>query len=167
MLEQVLAYLNNWFLLAVYEDTYTVEGGGLSLPFLQNGQYFRIMGSVFNDGLYQYDAEMMDELTDETFDGAIWALAVPKAVIKLAAEIAAWQEKNGETVASPYTSESFGGYSYTKAANESTGAALTWQGVFAARLNAYKKAREVSYVMPPRPPSPPLKRPYNIDYPWG
>lgn len=164
MLEQVLMHLNNWFLVDVYEGTYTIRAGSITLPFLQNGQYFRVLGSIFNDGLHKYDDDL--SLTDEVFDGVIWALAVPKAIISLTAEIEAWQEKNGETVASPFTSESFGGYSYTKAANGETGTALTWQSVFSSRLNAYKKPREVSYVRPSRPPVPTYTRPFNPDFPW-
>lgn len=111
MLEQVLRHLNNWFLVEIHEGTFTVENGSITLPFLQNNQYFRVCGSVFNDGLHQYPAA---DLTDETFTGTVWALAVPKAVVMLSEDIAAWEEKNGEAVLSPYTSESFGGYSYTK-----------------------------------------------------
>lgn len=138
MLGEVLAYLNNWFLLedGVHTGDFTVENGGIALPFLQTGQYFRVIGSVFNDGVYKYPAE---GLTGETFTGSVWALAVPKEVVDLAAEIAAWQEKNATVVTSPYTSESFGGYSYTKAANESTGSAPTWQGTFKARLARWRK----------------------------
>lgn len=164
MLEQVLTYLNNWFLVDLHEGTYTIENGSIALPFLQPGQYFRILGSVFNDGLYRYgDAE---GLTDETFDGVIWALAVPRSVITLSEEIAEWQEKNKDAVNSPYTSESFGGYSYTKAAGGSNGAALTWQSVFSTRLNAFRKPRELGYVRSSSYGTAPYKRPYNPDYPW-
>ena len=115
MLEQVLRHLNNWFLVEIHEGTFAVENGSIALPFLLNNQYFRICGSVFNDGLHQYPAA---DLTDETFTGTVWVLAVPKAVVLLAEDIAAWEEKNGEAVLSPYTSESFGGYSYTTACEE-------------------------------------------------
>ena len=56
MLEQVLMHLKNWFLVpgGIHEGTYTIEDGGITLPFLAKGQYFRICGSVFNDGLHQY-----------------------------------------------------------------------------------------------------------------
>ena len=138
MLEQVLMHLNNWFLVqgGIHEDTYTVEDGGITLPFLQNGQYFRIFGSVFNDGLHQYPA---GDLKTETFDGAVWALAVPQAVIELAAEIEAWETKNGDASVSPYQSESFGGYSYSKATDSASGGAVTWQSAFRSRLNAWRK----------------------------
>ena len=138
MLEQVLMHLKNWFLVpgGIHEGTYTIEDGGITLPFLANGQYFRIFGSVFNDGLHQYPAS---DLKAETFDGSVWALAVPKAVIDLAAEIEAWEKKNGDASVSPYQSESFGGYSYSKATDSATGGAVTWQSAFRGRLNAWRK----------------------------
>ena len=138
MLEQVLMHLKNWFLVpgGIHEGTYTIEDGGSALPFLENGQYFRICGSVFNDGLHQYPAT---DLKAETFDGTVWALAVPQAVIDLAAEIEAWQTKNGDASVSPYQSESFGGYQYSKATDSASGGAVTWQSAFRSRLDAWRK----------------------------
>lgn len=135
ILEEVLQHLNNWFLVpyGIHSGEFTVQDGGITLPFLQAGQYFRVVGSIFNDGVYQYPA---DCLTDEVFEGAVWALAVPKTVVSLADEIAAWIEKNGTP--GPYTSESFGGYSYSKATN-SSGVAVGWQDVFKSRLNAWRR----------------------------
>lgn len=143
MLEQLLMCLNNWFLLpgGVHAGTYSAEQGSITLPFLRDGQYFRICGSVFNDGLHQYPAV---DLTEETFTGSVWALAVPKAVIDLSVEIEAWQEKNGEAVASPYQSESFGGYSYTKrSAGSDSGTLNGWQDAFRSRLSAWRKIKGV------------------------
>lgn len=142
MLEQVLRHLNNWFLVEIREGTFTVENGSIALPFLQVNQYFRICGSVFNDGLHQYPAT---DLMDETFTGTVWALAVPKAVVTLSEDIAAWEEKNGGAVLSPYTSESFGGYSYTKASGgkDDTSAVTGWQDAFRGRLNDWRKLKGV------------------------
>ena len=141
MLEQVLRHLNNWFLVEIHEGTFTVENGSIALPFLLTNQYFRIVGSVFNDGLHQYPAT---DLTDESFTGSIWALAIPKAIFSLSDEISAWMEKYGEAAASPYTSESFGGYSYSKSAeNTGSGAAGGWQAAFRARLNPWRKIKGV------------------------
>lgn len=139
MLETVLQNLNNWFLVpdGVHAGEFTVQSGQLTLPFLQTGQYFRVVGSVFNDGLHQYPVA---DLTDETFTGSVWALAVPKAVIELAEEIDAWQTKNGDP--GPFTSESFGGYSYSKATNAS-GMAVGWQDVFKSRLNDWRRIRGI------------------------
>ena len=138
MLEQVLMNIRRWFPVegGIHSGTFTIEDGGITLPFLTDGQYFRICGSVFNDGLHQYNVL---DLVDETFTGTIWALAIPKAVIELADEIQKWQEKNGEASVSPYQSESFGGYSYSKATDAETGGAVTWQSAFKQQLSAWRK----------------------------
>lgn len=137
MLEQVLTHLCNWFPLdgGKREGTFRITSGMLDVDFLRPGQYFRIKGSVFNDGLHQYITE---SLSDEVFTGEVWALAIPRMVIELAEEIAAWQEKNPET---DKVSESFGGYSYTRAAvATASGSTLSgWQAAFAGRLNPYRR----------------------------
>ena len=138
MLEQVLMNIRNWFTVdgGIHSGTFTIKDGGITLPFLADGQYFRICGSVFNDGLHLYPAS---DLKTETFEGTVWALTVPQAVIDLAAEIEAWQKKNGDASVSPYQSESFGGYSYSKATDSASGGAVTWQSAFRSRLNNYRK----------------------------
>lgn len=130
MLEEVLSHLKNWFPVQIHTGEFGIENGSLALPFLMPGQYFRIVGSVFNDGLHTQE----DELKDETFNGAVWALAIPPALIELTKEIEEWTAKNS----SPYVSESFGGYSYTKATN-SSGQPATWQDAFRTRLNRWRK----------------------------
>ena len=157
MLETVLMYLNNWFAVGRYDDTYIIEDGGITLPFLVDGQYFRIVGSLFNDGVYQYPAE----LTDETFDGSVWAMAIPKALLSTVEEITTWTAKNGDS--GPYTSESFGGYSYSKATN-SKGMAVGWRDVFATQLAPWKKpAGSWQYANPNPHMTPP--EPHK-DNPW-
>ncbi len=149
MLEAVLTHLKNWFVVpcGVHEGTYTIKNSQLKLDFLQDGQYYRICGSVFNDGLHKY-GDISDALMNETFTGTVWALAIPKAVVDLAEKIEEWQNKNGEAVASPFTSESFGGYSYTKATDSATGAVATWETVFRSQLNPYRQIREYATVKP-------------------
>ena len=135
MLTEVCAEIRNYFVKDIHNGTFEIVGGKITpLDFLQNGQYFRIVGSVMNDGVYRYP---YSGLTDETFSGEIWALAVPPTLIALAADIEEYEKKAKETV-SPYTSESFGGYSYTKA-TDSNGSPLSWEKVFAKRLNKWRK----------------------------
>ena len=138
MLEQVLMNIRNWFTVdgGIHSGTFTIKDGSITLPFLADGQYFRICGSVFNDGLHQYNVL---DLIDETFNGTIWALAIPKAVIELANEIQKWHEKNGEAASSPFSSESFGGYSYSKSTDAETGGAVTWQSAFKQQLSTWRK----------------------------
>ena len=137
MLTEICAELRNWFVVpdGVHIQTYTISGGSIApLDFLQEGQYFRIIGSVFNDGVHQYPAS---DLTDEVFHGAVWAMALPPSLIALTAEIEEYN-KSDAGKASPYISENFGGYGYTKATG-SNGKVLTWKSVFADALNRYRK----------------------------
>lgn len=134
MLEKMCAECRNYFVKDIHFGTFKIESGAIEpLDFLQEGQYFRIVDSVFNDGIYQYPAV---NLIDETFHGAIWAMSVPPSFIALASDIKTWQDKDGKP--SAYTSESFGGYSYTKATN-SKGQPATWKEVFASELNNYRR----------------------------
>lgn len=142
-LTEMCQELRNWFDRKRYTGTFTISGGNITADFLQTGQYYRIIGSVFNDGIHQYPST---DLKNETFDGAVWALAVPEAVIKLATEIAVWRAKNEAADSanmSPFQSESFGGYSYSKGSSaRSSGSSvsvLSWKDVFASRMNAWRK----------------------------
>ena len=134
-LTNLCAELRNYFETKKRFGTFTISGGSISpSDFLQDGQYFRIVGSVFNDGVHRHPAH---DLTDETFKGAVWAMAVPPAVIELLQKI---QEFEAATANAPtaYTSESFGGYSYTKA-TDANGLPVGWKSVFKNELNRWRK----------------------------
>lgn len=137
MLEELLRALRNWFVRDKATGRIRVEGGALVPPeglSLADGQYIRVTGSVFNDGLHHWPCT---DMTDEEFVGTVWALAVPKAVIDLADEIEAWQTEHAKELDSPYASESFGGYSYTRVGGD--GSPITWRQQFKARLDPWRK----------------------------
>lgn len=144
MLSKICQEIKNWFDRGQprVHGAFSIENGKITdeafLDVIQQNQYFRIIGSVFNDGVYKYTDDL--ELTDELFVGSIWLMAVPKDVIILSNEIETWISKYGEEVNSPYLSESFGGYSYTKrgSGNDSSDAS-SWQSVFATQLNRWRK----------------------------
>lgn len=139
MLEQVLDYIHNYFEKNVVKGTFTISSGVLDAPFLLDGQYFMVSGSVFNDGIHQYPAS---DLVDEVFEGEIRAMAVPPAVVALADEILVWTESNSNVIDSPFQSESFGGYSYTKKSGSDSGtpgSTPAWASVFGSRLNKWRK----------------------------
>jgi len=129
MLQQVCDYLHNYFDTDEYgyplhteSGEFSIVGGAVSLHFLQEGQRFRIIGSVFNDGVYTYhesgctnDDDTDVALADETFTGTICEMRVPFAVLDEVQRMHADLEKYGEALNGPYQSESFGGYSYTRA----------------------------------------------------
>ena len=145
MLNELCRELRNYFDKAQpkFFGEIVIEDGKITnaefLEAIKSNQYFRIVGSIFNDGVYCFNEEL--ELEDETFDGAIWLMAVPKAVLEIAKEIEDWQNEYGNALKSPYQSESFGGYSYSKASGKNGGGAVTWQDAFATRLNLYRRIR--------------------------
>lgn len=142
MLNEMCGSLNNWFVRGqdgdIRSGKYTIKDGMVEAPFLLEGQYFRIVGSIFNDGIYQYPAY---DLIDEVFEGEIWCMRVPQEVVELAKDIDDWNKQYAAKVQSPFTSESFGGYSYTKASGSNGGGAntLSWQDVFSARMKRWRK----------------------------
>lgn len=152
MYSQVCRELNNYFEYDKVFGKFEIVDGQLSTQHLidekgvlrlQDGQYFRIAGSIFNDGVYQFPAS---GLHDEVFDGAIWLLAFPIDFVALVSDIEEWQKVNGAVdseAMSPFTSESFGGYSYSKNVGSDAGGKgqNTWQGAFKARLNAYRRIK--------------------------
>ena len=133
MLYTICKSIKNFFIVTRNEGTYSIANGTIYLPLLE-GQYFLIEGSILNDGVYQYP---VTDLKDETFTGAICGMAVPKDFLDLVEEIAAYNEKF-KSSDNGYVSESFGGYSYTKA-TDSNGNVASWKSAFATRLNAYRK----------------------------
>jgi len=143
ILTEICEYLNNYFWDKKIDGKFTISGGSIDVPALKEGQYFRIVGSIFNDGVHIYPA---DDLKDEEFTGSIWSMAVPSTVITIASDVADWQTKYGNVdseAMSPFNSESFAGYSYSKSGsgNTNSGSNIGWQDVFGGRLNKYRKLR--------------------------
>lgn len=140
MIDAILDYLNNYFVEEMKFGKFKIENGTIETE-AQTGQYIAIRGSVFNDGVYQYPVK--EELQDEEFDGAIWLLKIPKDLIDIAKEIEEWQgnQSADSPALSPFQSESFGGYSYTKKSTSESVFAGGWQDVFAGRLSRWRKVR--------------------------
>lgn len=141
-IDTVCGELHNYFEEKRVIGDYTIEEGRLLLPFLVDGQYFRIVGSKFNDSVYVYHETPEEDdpvLTDETFHGGIWPMSLPKAFIDLCSEI---KEYNASDAAKPsgFTSENISGfYSYTKGSVSDT----DWQNVFKGKLSRFRKAANI------------------------
>ena len=152
MLQQICEYIHNYFIKDAVYGAYTISNGTISpIPSLKNGQRFLIRGSDLNDGVYTYnhggitndDESKTAELKDEAFEGYICPMSIPREVDTLAQEIAAWQDKYGDKIESPYESESvIGVYSYTKkSGSDANGSGeVGWQTIYSKRLNAWRKA---------------------------
>lgn len=148
MLSEICQELRNWFDRKKIFGKFEIQNGQLTESIgLQQGQYFRIIGSVFNDGVHQFGNEEDVLQDEEPFDGAIWLMAIPPEVVDLAGEIDKWcaeYAKADSTNMSPFSSESFGGYSYSKGGTATSGAtgglsASDWRTVFGSRLNKWRK----------------------------
>lgn len=133
--QEVMEQINNWFPRKYLSGDFSIEDGTIVVPSLIDGQYFRIVGSAMNDGLWQYPATGM---VDEKFTGEIWELAVPKTFVKVCEDMQEWMEKH-PVASSGYTSESFGGYSYSLPTNSQTGQAATVMDVFRSSLNKWRR----------------------------
>lgn len=147
MLSEICAEIKNHF---TYEEDrhvgdWTIKDGVVTPSLDFPTEYIRIVGSRLNDGVHKV-SEM--QLKDETFHGGIWIMSPPNDFLALVAEIESWQEKYGGVASenmSPFTSESFDGYSYSKASGSSAagGVVTTWQGQYASRLKIYRRIREI------------------------
>ena len=147
MITEICAYLKNYF---TYEQdkhygTFHIENKQIvpSVDLLTD--YFCIFGSRLNNGVHKVSDN--DLVNEGDFDGSIWIMSPPADFLALVTEINNWQTSNGsyDSVAmSPFNSESFGGYSYSKGNNSSgaggiPSASVTWQDVYAKRLNVYRR----------------------------
>lgn len=139
MLEELLRTLNNWFERDSLVGDFKVVGGALLVPegFLKEGQYLRVIGSTFNDGLSCWP---VNDMVDEEFAGEVRALSVPPAVVSLSEQIDKWRADNQKALDAPYASESFGGYSYSKEGSSSSQNGSTgWRAHFRDQLNQWRK----------------------------
>lgn len=146
MLSRVCRYLKNYFVktttgngdVTVADNKVFFNGSEIEM---NEGQYFALAGLNYVYGVYAYG----DELEDSTFEGAVWIMQVPKDVLDVVERMAAWEEANGgvdSEAMSPFQSESFGGYSYSKASGGSgkVGSSVFDNAEYASVLSPFKKA---------------------------
>ena len=132
MLYEIMKHIKNFFqCMKMKEGNIEIKDGTVSSFDVEDGDYILIEGSKRNDGIYQCPCT----LKDETFSGSVSIRGIPQDFLNLASEIETFTVSN-ET--SAITSESFGGYTYSKATN-SSGVAADWKDVFRGRLNTWRK----------------------------
>lgn len=150
MLNEICAEIKNYF---TYEGdkhfgNWTITDGMIAPSFDIPTDYIRIVGSHKNDGVHKRGENGFDLIDENEFHGAIWVMSPPADFLALVDEIAAWQAKNGtidSAAMSPFQSESFGGYSYSKSNGGSAdgvgSTSITWANAYASRLNQYRRIR--------------------------
>ena len=144
MLTEVTKEINNFFEDGYIDADFSIADDGTITPSagILPGQYICITGSTFHDGVFRVlDGKLQIKQsgnTDpaETFTGRVWTLHPPGSFLHICEMIEAYQRASEKSVG-PYTSESFGGYSYTKATT-STGGIATWQEAFACQLAKWR-----------------------------
>ena len=144
MLTEICGYLNNYFDVERHTGLIKIQDGIIYCSdkevAMDEGQYFALLRKNFVLGVYVFGT---DELDDKEFEGSVWILDIPQSFLSITAEIQAWQTKYGgsdNAAMSPFNSESFGGYTYSKGSSaSSTSNAVTWQDMYKSRLSKYKK----------------------------
>lgn len=150
MLTELCAYLKNYDFNHRAEKLFgefIISGGSVNVDGIRDGQYYRIVGSLYNDGIHLYPTF---SLRDEVFNGAVWLMWIPDEVVKLAEDIEAWNAKYAGVdgvLNSPYQSESYANYSYTIRGSMGNGEQgnkpIDWKTQFAARLSPWRKIRAI------------------------
>lgn len=150
MLNEICAEIKNYFTWEKdkHFGDFTIENGQIVPSFDIPTDYIRIVGSHLNDGVHKRGENGFELADEDTFHGAVWIMSPPAHFLALVGEIETWQEMNGKADSAamgPFQSESFGGYSYSKASSGSSSSESsnvpTWQAAYASRLNMYRRIR--------------------------
>ena len=147
MIGEICAEIKNYFAYSNdrYVGDFVISEGQISPIIDIPTDYIRIVGSRLNDGVHKMSDLVEHPLQDESFHGAVWVMSPPADFLALVADIESWQDKYGgvdSTAMSPFQSESFGGYSYSKgsgSAENGVSSVPTWQSTFASRLKTYRR----------------------------
>ena len=155
MLSEICAEIKNYFVAQegdIHIGDFSIENGIITPSFDLPTDYIRIVDSRKNDGVHKRDENGNFVLEDEEmFHGGVWIMSPPNHFLALVDEIESWQQMYGAAGSqsmSPFSSESFGGYSYTKSSgssrSDSNGSNLpSWKTQYASRLKIYRRIREL------------------------
>lgn len=149
MINNICLELRNFFCKRGdrHQGTFRIVSGSLVPAVDIPTDYIRITGSRKNDGVHKRGQNGFELVDEGDFNGAVWIMSPPADFLALVDEISAWESKNGGVDSanmSPFQSESFGGYSYSKSSggtgNAGHSSVPTWQSTYANRLNVYRRA---------------------------
>ena len=144
MLTEICQYLHNYFEYEKLFGDVIVTASSVSangkIVALEEGQYFALFRGRIPLGIFKNG----DELKPRHFEGAVWLLDIPDAILNADTWAENWKAKNGsvDSVAnSALNSESFKGYSYSKGTNKEgkDGSSIFDNAQFSAMLNPYRK----------------------------
>lgn len=150
MLTEICGYLNNFFVETQYVGAIDIIDGdlfcnGKKIP-MEAGQYFTLVNDKAKAivGVFLFGTDTPNNRS--IADGAVWIMDIPPLVLEIATDVAAWMEKNGtaESAAlSPYNSEAFATYSYSKSSGaDSSGSSASvpiWWKSYGGRLSRWRR----------------------------
>lgn len=142
MISELMSITNNYFEKFYIRGSITITDGKITLPSkFVKGQYIRIINSLLNDGIYKITekggdnvATLSSILEDETFNGFVVGLAVPKDFETLSEKVDNWNAKN-ENRRGLSSESSLGGY-YSWSANSKN-----VEEAFSSEIAQYKKPK--------------------------
>ena len=142
MLTEICAYLHNYFDYERHAGDISIVGGvifcnGKEIT-LDEGQYFALFRNRIPLGVFN------EVPADKTFEGSVWLMDIPKAILDADKWAGDWMKINGgadSAANSAFQSESFGGYSYNKGTNSSGkgGSSIFDNAQFNRMLAPYRK----------------------------
>lgn len=147
MLTKICNYLKNFFEteriigdVVISEGKVSVNGNAVEIA---KDAYFALFHQHFVTGVFKYGT---DELADGSFRGAVWLMDIPKAIFDAAEWGEAWNAQHGNADSqanTPFDSESFGGYAYTKAQSSTSanGSSVFNNAQFIAMILPYRRIR--------------------------
>lgn len=150
LLNTVCAEIKNYFTFEKdkHIGDFAIVDGLIIPSFDIPTDYIRIVGSHLNDGVHKRGENGFELIDEAKFHGAVWVMSPPADFLELIAKMEAWEAKycNIDSKAmSPFNSESFGGYSYSKSGGGSGSGASSGAadaiGLFSRQLNQYRRIR--------------------------
>jgi hypothetical protein len=143
MLTEICAYLHNYFDYERHSGEISIVNGVISCNgkeiTLEEGQYFALFRNRIPLGVFN------EVPADKKFEGSVWLMDVPKAVLDADKWAKEWNEKYGAATSeanSVFQSESFGGYSYSKdfgSSDNKRGGSIFDNSQFNRMLAPYRK----------------------------
>lgn len=142
MLTEICAYLHNYFDYERHFGDISITDGSIFCNGkeiqLEEGQYFALFRNRIPLGVFNVVP------ANKTFEGSVWLMDVPEAVLNANTWAEEWMAKNGgagSEANSAFQSESFGGYSYNKGTNSSGkgGMSIFDNAQFSRMLAPYRK----------------------------
>jgi len=155
MIINIMREIRRTFEVSAESSEYIIENGTINLKeHYLVGEWILVQGSRLNNGIYRIGAvngtilplytlsngsdDENPTCADESFQGCVWRLNLPRDFIEMAEEITAWSNKSDNVPSDVVSHSVVGLYSETRATGHD-GLPLGWKQVFGKRLGAFRR----------------------------